>query len=140
MIDGNRLRTGTIESSVNRRTKFVRLQIINIMKGEMSFVGPRPSLYDHMKFYTERQKDRFLMKPGITGLAQINGRNTLKWSKRIEYDIDYIENYSLWLDLLILIKTIKVAILRQGIVLDRNPEDVYDLKIQLSSKIRLDSF
>jgi len=105
-------------------------QIINILMGEMSFIGPRPALWEHMSRYTEEQKKRFLMKPGITGLAQVNGRNLLKWSKRIEYDLQYIEHYSLWLDLNILFRTVKVVLLREGIVLDRNPEQVDDLRKQ----------
>lgn len=105
-------------------------QIINILIGEMSFIGPRPALWEHMSRYTEEQKKRFLMKPGITGLAQVNGRNLLKWSKRIEYDLQYIEHYSLWLDLKILFRTVKVVLLREGIVLDRNPEQVDDLRKQ----------
>jgi lipopolysaccharide/colanic/teichoic acid biosynthesis glycosyltransferase len=100
-------------------------QLINIIKGEMSFIGPRPALCEHMGKYASRQKKRFLMKPGITGLAQISGRNTLKWSERIEYDLRYIENYSLWLDLKILAKTFRVVLKRDGIVLDRKPE-IYD--------------
>jgi len=123
---------------VNRVTKVGKLlrylsldelpQVINILIGEMSFIGPRPALWEHMSRYTEEQKKRFRMKPGITGLAQVNGRNLLKWSKRIEYDLLYIENYSLWLDFKILLKTIKVIIFREGIVLDRNPDQVDDLR------------
>jgi lipopolysaccharide/colanic/teichoic acid biosynthesis glycosyltransferase len=126
-----------VNSGVNRVTKvgkFLRClsldelpQIINILKGEMSFIGPRPALYEAMEKYTVQQKKRFLMKPGITGLAQVSGRNLLKWSKRFEYDLQYIENYSLWLDIKILLKTVKVVLLREGIVLDRNPEQVDDL-------------
>lgn len=132
-------RNGCVKN-VNRLTRVGKIlrflsldeipQIINIMKGEMSFIGPRPALYEHLERYTEGQKKRFSMKPGITGLAQIYGRNTLEWSKRIEYDIRYIENYSIWLDIKILFKTIKVVILREGIVLDRNPEQVDDLQDQ----------
>lgn len=105
-------------------------QLINILIGEMSIVGPRPSLVNHLEKYTEEQKGRFAMRPGVTGLAQINGRNTLKWSRRIEYDLEYIENYSLWLDFMILLKTVKVVIMREGIVIDRNPEKVDDLEIK----------
>ncbi len=124
----------TRKNRITRMGKFLRKlsldelpQLINIIKGDMSIIGPRPALPSHLPRYTEWQKRRLLMKPGVTGLAQINGRNTLKWSKRIEYDIEYIENYSLWLDLKILLKTIKVVFLREGIVLDRNPQDVDDL-------------
>ena len=102
-------------------------QLINIVKGEMSFVGPRPSLIEQFNRYTKEQKERFVMKPGITGLAQINGRNTLKWSKRIEYDIEYIRNYSLSLDFWILLKTFKVVLYGEGIVMDRNAQEVDDL-------------
>lgn len=126
-----------VSSGINRVTKvgkFLRSlsldelpQIINIVKGEMSFIGPRPALQEAMGKYTEKQKERFLMKPGITGLAQVNGRNLLKWSKRIEYDLYYIEHYSLWLDIKILLKTVKVVFFREGIVLDRNPDQVDDL-------------
>lgn len=109
-------------------------QIINIIKGEMSFIGPRPVLFDHMQRYSREQKKRFLMKPGISGLAQVMGRNTLKWSRRLQYDLEYVENHSLWLDFKILLKTVRVVLLREGIVLDRNPEFVDDLPKKDESK------
>ena len=102
-------------------------QIINILKGEMSFVGPRPTLPDHLPRYTPGQRRRFKMKPGVTGLAQVSGRNTLLWSKRLELDVKYVEDYSLWLDVRILLKTIRVVLFRSGMVLDRNPDQVDDL-------------
>lgn len=102
-------------------------QLVNILKCEMSFIGPRPALPEHFDRYTSDQKKRLLMRPGITGLAQVNGRNTLKWSRRIQYDIEYIENYSLWLDLKILWRTVFVVLLRRGIVIDRNADQVDDL-------------
>lgn len=102
-------------------------QLINILKGEMSFIGPRPVLLSHVQRFTEEQKQRLQMKPGVTGLAQIHGRNTLKWSRRIAYDIEYINRYSLWLDLTIILRTGRVVLLGEGIVLDRNPEQVDDL-------------
>jgi undecaprenyl phosphate N,N'-diacetylbacillosamine 1-phosphate transferase len=127
----------TVENRVTKIGKILRFisldeipQLINIVRGDMSFIGPRPALYESVEKYTEKQKERFLMKPGITGLAQVNGRNLLKWSKRIEYDLEYIENYSLWLDVKILLKTVKVVLLREGIVLDRNPDQVDDLREQ----------
>ena len=127
----SRVKSGNRITRVGKFLRYLSLdelaQVINIMKGEMSFVGPRPGLREHLQRYSEEQKQRLKMKPGITGLAQTNGRNTLKWSKRIEYDIEYIKNYSIWLDIKILFKTIKVGVLREGIVLDRNPEQVDDL-------------
>lgn len=102
-------------------------QLINIIKGDMSIIGPRPVLPLHLQRYTEHQKRRLAMRPGVTGLAQVNGRNTLKWSQRIEYDIWYIDHYSLWLDLKILLKTIKVVLLREDIAMDRNTREVDDL-------------
>jgi len=102
-------------------------QLLNILKGEMSFIGPRPVLPGQAERFTTEQKKRFQMKPGITGLAQIHGRNTLKWSRRIAYDIEYIDNYSFFLDFTILLRTSKVVLLGEGIVLDRNPEQVDDL-------------
>jgi len=135
LLEGQR-----VNPNINRVTKTGKVlrymsldelpQIINIVSGEMSLIGPRPPLWEHVSRYTEEQKKRFLMKPGMTGLAQVNGRNLLKWSKRIEYDLQYIENYSLWLDLKILFKTIKVVLFREGIVLDRNPDQVDDLSKQ----------
>lgn len=123
--------------NVNRVTRIGQLlrslsldelpQLTNIVKGEMSFVGPRPTPVQLYARYTARQKGRLRAKPGITGLAQISGRNTLKWSQRIECDLRYIEDYSLLLDLIILAKTPKVVIFREGIVQDRNPEQVDDL-------------
>lgn len=93
-----------------RRTSLDELpQLINILKGEMSIVGPRPPVpYHPHKYenYPEKQKQRFTVLPGITGYAQVNGRNNLTWDERIEYDIEYVENYSLLLDLKIILKTI----------------------------------
>lgn len=102
-------------------------QLFNILGGEMSIVGPRPVLRGHLDRYTEEQRRRLEVRPGITGLAQVNGRNTLPWSRRIEYDVEYVDRFSLVLDLEILFRTIKVVLLREGVALDRNPEQVDDL-------------
>jgi len=101
-------------------------QLINILKGEMSIIGPRPTLKYQVEKYNKFQKKRFLMKPGITGLAQVEGRNELKWSKRIEYDVWYVENFSLLLDLKILFKTFKVWLFRKGIRMDQTLSEVED--------------
>lgn len=102
-------------------------QLINIARGEMSFVGPRPPMMGHLLRYNATQMRRFRMRPGITGLAQVRGRNQLRWTKRLEYDNEYIDSYSLWLDFKILCETVRVVLLREGIVLDRNPDQVDDL-------------
>ncbi|MCP4214731.1 MAG: sugar transferase [bacterium] len=111
-----------------RKTSLDELpQVINILKGDMSFIGPRPAIMQHLNRYTDKQKERLLMRPGITGLAQVNGRNSLKWSTRIDYDRQYIAEYSLWLDFKICLKTVKVVLVREGISMDRNVEEVDDL-------------
>ena len=131
LLDRNGHATGNRITRIGKLLRSLSLdelpQLINILKGEMSFVGPRPALPGHLERYTTEQKGRFDMKPGVTGLAQVNGRNTLKWSRRILYDLEYIEKYSLWLDVKILFKTVKVVLMREGIVLDRNPGKVDDL-------------
>ena len=80
-------------------------QLWNVLKGEMSIIGPRPLLMDYLDKYSAEQKARHKVKPGITGLAQVNGRNNLDWGKRFEYDLYYVENLSLLLDIKILLKT-----------------------------------
>jgi lipopolysaccharide/colanic/teichoic acid biosynthesis glycosyltransferase len=119
---------------VTRAGKFLRKgsldelpQLINIVKGEMSLVGPRPAVMEHLPRYTDEQMGRFRMKPGVTGLAQINGRNTLVWSERIRLDNEYIDNYSLTLDARVLWRTVGVVAKREGIASDRNPGEVDDL-------------
>lgn len=90
-------------------------QLINIIKGEMSLVGPRPTLPYQVENYDQRQIRRLEVKPGITGWAQVNGRSTLSWPERIELDLWYIDNWSFWLDLKILLKTFKVVIGRSNL-------------------------
>ena len=102
-------------------------QLFNIVVGQMCFVGPRPVLPEHFDRYTDEQKGRFLVKPGVTGLAQINGRNTLKWSERIRFDLEYIKNFSLLRDFKILLTTVGVVVTGRGIVMDRNAGEVDDL-------------
>jgi len=102
-------------------------QLFNIILGQMSFIGPRPTLVSHWNRYTKEQKRRSKMLPGITGWAQVCGRNEIPWSKRIELDIEYINNFSLWLDVVIAFKTIYVIFRRKDISMDRNTSSVDDL-------------
>lgn len=111
-----------------RRTSLDELpQLLNILRGDMSFVGPRPVLPVHLRRYDAVQMGRFEMRPGVTGLAQVNGRNTLPWSRRLEFDVQYVRRFSLLLDAQILVRTVRTVLLREGVVLDRNPDEVDDL-------------
>lgn len=99
-----------------RRTSLDELaQIINIMKGEMSFVGPRPDLPDHLKLYEGEEFKKLTVKPGITGYAQVNGRNDLPWKERFKYDIYYAENCSILLDIKIILRTICIVFTGKGV-------------------------
>lgn len=106
----------TIIGKILRSTSMDELpQFINVLKGDMSLVGPRPLLFKYIPLYTERQRMRNLVRPGITGLAQVSGRNAISWKQKFEYDISYIENLSFVLDVKIILKTIHKVILGQGI-------------------------
>jgi len=87
----------------------------NVLKGDMSLVGPRPLLVDYLPIYNERQKRRHEVKPGLTGWAQINGRNAITWEQKFEHDIWYVENRSFWLDLKIILLTIPELFKGKGI-------------------------
>jgi len=90
-------------------------QFFNVLIGDMSLVGPRPLLTEYMNYYTEEQARRHNMKPGITGWAQVNGRNMMSWAQQFEYDNWYIDHFSILLDIKILIMTLKIVIRREGI-------------------------
>lgn len=110
------------DERVTRMGKFLRTwsldelpQIINVLKGDMSLVGPRPTLAYQVERYTEFQRKRLLAKPGITGWAQVNGRNAISWEERIKLDVWYVENWSLCLDVKILLKTVTVVVRKEGL-------------------------
>jgi undecaprenyl phosphate N,N'-diacetylbacillosamine 1-phosphate transferase len=90
-------------------------QLINVIKGDMSLVGPRPLLVEYLPLYNDFQKRRHEVRPGITGWAQVNGRNAISWEKRFELDVWYVDNLSFWLDIKILFMTIKKVFIREGI-------------------------
>jgi len=90
-------------------------QLFNVLKGEMSFVGPRPLLVEYLDLYDERQKHRHDVLPGITGWAQVNGRNAISWREKFEYDLEYVEKQSFLFDLKILYLTALKVIKREGI-------------------------
>lgn len=90
-------------------------QLFNVIRGDMSLVGPRPLLVEYLELYTEEQHKRHLVKPGVTGWAQINGRNTISWRQKFNYDIWYVQNCSFALDLKILLVTFWNVILGKGV-------------------------
>jgi lipopolysaccharide/colanic/teichoic acid biosynthesis glycosyltransferase len=102
-------------------------QILNILKGEMSFVGPRPTLLSQVERYTPEQRGRLVVKPGILGWAQLHGRNSLPWSRRIEYDLEYVRRASLAFDLEIVARSVPMVFRRSGIKLYQTPDEVDDL-------------
>ena len=90
-------------------------QLFNVLKGEMSFVGPRPLLVEYLELYSDKHKKRHDVKPGITGWAQVNGRNAISWEQKFEYDVWYVENQSFWLDMKILWMTFLKVVKRSDI-------------------------
>jgi len=90
-------------------------QLWNVVKGDMSMVGPRPLLIKYLQLYDSRQATRHTVRPGLTGLAQVNGRNTLTWPQRLELDAQYVETYSFTRDLCIVIKSLAVVFLGRGV-------------------------
>ena len=106
--------------------KFLRLTSLdelpslwNVLKGDMSLVGPRPLLVEYLPMYSTKQARRHEVKPGITGWAQVNGRNAINWNEKFDLDIWYVDNQSIWLDIKILCMTIKKVITRSGINQDK---------------------
>ncbi|HEY2973289.1 MAG TPA: sugar transferase [Pyrinomonadaceae bacterium] len=108
-----------------RRTSLDELpQLINVLTGQMSLVGPRPDQVDQARFYSDAEWGRSVVKPGITGLAQINGRNAIPWAERTQIDLEYVGQQSLLLDLRILWQTIPYVLASQDIYINQGSEDV----------------
>lgn len=102
--------------SVLRSTSLDELPgLINVLKGDMSLVGPRPLLVEYLPLYSAEQARRHEVRPGITGWAQVNGRNALSWEQKFELDVWYVDNRSVWLDIKILFLTVKKVFVREGI-------------------------
>ena len=93
-------------------------ELINIIKGDMSFVGPRPLLVSYLPYYNERERKRHSVRPGLTGLAQVSGRNNLKWNERFELDVKYAESISFIGDIKIILLTIQRVIMRTDVSVD----------------------
>ena len=90
-------------------------QLINVLKGEMSLVGPRPLLVEYLPLYSKEQARRHEVRPGMTGWAQVNGRNAISWDQKFKYDVWYVNNMSFWLDIKILFMTLRSVLFRNGI-------------------------
>ena len=90
-------------------------ELFNILKGDMSIVGPRPLMARYLPYYKERERKRHTVRPGLTGYAQVKGRNSLTWDERFEYDVEYVEKVSLILDICIIFDTVKIVLKREGI-------------------------
>lgn len=95
-------------------------QLLNVLKGDMSLIGPRPLLPQYLPLYNDFQKRRHEVKPGITGWAQINGRNAISWEQKFKFDVWYVDNLNLLVDLQIILKTIKKVFIREGISSDNS--------------------
>ena len=110
------------EMRLTKYGKFIRStsidelpELINILKGDMSIIGPRPLLVKYLSLYNAEQKQRHLVRPGLTGLAQVNGRNTVSWEEKFAYDVEYVHNITFVGDLKILFKTVAAVFAREGI-------------------------
>lgn len=100
-------------------------QLINVLLGEMSLIGPRPLIIEYLPVYNDVQKKRHNVRPGITGWAQVNGRNSITWKKKFEYDVWYVENYSFLLDLKIIGLTLKKVIQKEDVNLSNDLTSEY---------------
>lgn len=117
--DGNLLPD---KERITRLGKFLRItsldelpELVNILKGDMSLIGPRPLLVDYLALYTKEQARRHIVRPGLTGYAQVKGRNSISWEEKFELDIYYVDKYDFWLDVKIVIQTVFVVFKRNGI-------------------------
>lgn len=114
--DGERL---TAVGRFLRKTSLDELpELINVLKGDMSLVGPRPLLMRYLPYYTPREQRRHDVRPGITGWAQVNGRNTARWDERLEMDVWYVTHQSFWLDVVVLARTVAALFTKKGVVVD----------------------
>ena len=124
-MNNNKNSDGTLKPDADRLTYLGRLvrktsldeipQLINVLIGDMSIIGPRPLLPEYLPLYNKAQKKRHNIRPGITGWAQVNGRNAISWKKKFELDVWYIDNQSMFLDLKIVLLTIKKVVISEGI-------------------------
>ncbi len=121
---------GNLLPDNKRLTKFGKLlratsldelpELWNIFKGDMSIIGPRPLLVSYLPYYTEEEQLRHTVRPGLTGLAQVSGRNFLDWDNRLKKDVEYVQNLSFWMDVKVLFLTVKVIFVKENVAEDTN--------------------
>ena len=130
---------GKLLPDTQRLTRFGRIlratsldelpELVNIFKGDMSIVGPRPLAVVYLPYYTKRERHRHDVRPGLTGLAQVSGRNSISWDTKFKYDIEYIKNLSIVNDLKIVFMTVKKVFIREGIGQgEEHPGNLYDVR------------
>ena len=123
-------KNGNLLSDAERLPKFGQLlratsldeipEFINVLKGDMSLIGPRPLLVEYLERYNDEQKRRHDVRPGITGWAQVNGRNAISWEEKFRYDVEYVDNLTFFLDIKIVFLTIKKIVVKEGISQEGN--------------------
>lgn len=132
---------GKLLPDTQRLTKFGRImratsldelpELVNILKGDMSIVGPRPLAVSYLPYYTNRERHRHDVRPGLTGLAQVSGRNSISWDSKFKYDIEYIKNISFINDVKIIFLTVKKVFIREGIGQgEQHPGNLYDVRAE----------
>lgn len=123
-------KNGKLLSDAERLPKFGKIlratsldeipEFFNVLKGDMSLIGPRPLLVEYLERYTQEQARRHEVRPGISGWAQVNGRNAISWEEKFKYDVEYVDNVSFWLDLKIIFLTVKKIFIKEGISQEGN--------------------
>lgn len=116
-------------------------ELINILKGDMSIVGPRPLLPEYLPYYTEEEKHRHDVRPGLTGLAQVNGRNAIDWETKLNFDVKYVSDISFGGDVKILISTVRVVFVRENVILNELDDfDDYRKKQSIGKNSNTENF
>lgn len=105
-------------------------QLLNVIKGDMALIGPRPILLRMLPYMTPRERERFVVRPGVTGLAQVKGRNYLRWSRRFHYDVIYARRMSLGMDVYVALRTVKLIFTGEGVAPEANPDKVDDITVR----------
>ncbi|NER11539.1 Sugar transferase involved in LPS biosynthesis (colanic, teichoic acid) [Muriicola jejuensis] len=129
----NALRVTPIGNFIRKTSIDELLQLVNVLKGDMSLIGPRPLLIKYLPYYTQEEKLRHSVRPGITGLAQVSGRNLLEWDSRLALDVKYVKELSFYNDIMILIRTVLKVFDSKDVVLDQS-ETMPDLDVFRKNK------